>query len=48
MFPHDRFGEISDFSTFVVYGNLKFLMTDFSPHVSHVNFVTNMRYDDEK
>ena len=36
---------VSDFSTFAMYGNLKFLhMTDFSPHVSHVDFVTNMRY----
>ena len=35
----------SDFSPFAMYRNLKFLhMTDFSPHVSHVNFVTNMRY----
>ena len=24
--------------------NLKIHITDFSPHVSHVNFVTNMRY----
>ena len=35
----------SDFSPFAMYRNLKFLhMTDFSPHVSHVNYVTNMRY----
>ena len=35
----------SDFSLFAMYRNLKFLhMTDFSPHVSHVNFGTNMRY----
>ena len=36
-FPYDRCGEISDFSAFVVYRNLKI-----SPHGS---FVTNMRYD---
>ena len=35
----------SDFSPYAMCRNLKFLhMTDFSPHVSHVNFVTNMRY----
>ena len=35
----------SDFSPFAMYRNLKFLhMTDFSPRVSHVNYVTNMRY----
>ena len=35
----------SDFSPFAMYRNLKFLhMADFSPHVSHVKFVTNMRY----
>ena len=36
---------LSDFSPFAMERNLKFLhMTDFSPHVSHVNYVTNMRY----
>ena len=36
----------SDFFPFAMYRNLKILhMTDLSPHVSHVNFVTNMRYD---
>merc|ERR1719305_1398004 len=36
---------LSDFSPFAMYRNLKFLhMTDFSPHVSHMNYVTNMRY----
>ena len=45
--PHLAYEEISDFSTFVMYRNLKFLnMTNFSPHVSFVNFVTNMRYAD--
>jgi len=38
----------SDFSPFAMYRNLKFLhMTDFSPHVSHVNYVTNMRYAED-
>ena len=37
---------MSDFSRFLMYRNLEFLhMTDFSPHVSFVNYVTNMRYD---
>ena len=36
---------ISDTSTFAMYRNLKFLhMENFSPHVSHLNYVTNIRY----
>ena len=38
-------GEISDFSTSVMHINLKFLhMTNFSPHISLVILVTNIRY----
>ena len=36
----------SDLSTSVIHRNLKFLhMTYFSPHISYVIYVTNMRYD---
>ena len=49
IFHADKFEiplHFSDFSPFAMYRNLKYLhMTDFSPHVSHVNFVTNMRYE---
>ena len=39
----------SDFSPYAMCRNLKFLhMTDVSPHVSHVNYVTNMRYAQDK
>ena len=38
-------GEISDFSTSVMNINLKCLhLTNFSPHISFVIFVTNIRY----
>ena len=38
-------GEISDFYTSVMHKNLKFLhMTIFSPHISYVIYVTNMRF----
>ena len=38
---------VEKFHANVMHQNLKFLhMTNFSPHVSFVNFVTNMRYAD--
>ena len=40
------YGEISDFSTFFLQRNVEFLhMTNFSPHISYVIYVTNMSHD---
>ena len=42
---YSTYGETSDFATSLVHINLKFLhMTNFSPHISLVILVTNIRY----